>query len=241
MPQVNLATAFAAGLLSFVSPCVLPLVPAYLSFLTGSSLEDLKGHPVGKARRMRVMGHALAFVLGFTTIFVLLGLSASAVGGVLGAHRDLIARIGGVLIVIFGLHMMGVLRLPFLMMDKRMHLRGNQTYVASFLIGIGFAAGWSPCIGPILSGILLMASQEHQTQRAAADLLAYSLGLAAPFLIVATAVSWALRVLNKTKSLLPKIEFAAGVVMVVAGVVLASDSFLRVSGWFYQFVPVPKL
>lgn len=234
-------TAFAAGLLSFVSPCVLPLVPAYLSFLTGSSLEEMKGVSERSDARVRVMAHALAFILGFTTIFVLLGLSASALGGILGAHRDLIARIGGVLVVILGLHMMGVLRLPFLMMDKRLHVRGNQTYVASFVIGIGFAAGWSPCIGPILSGILLIASQEHQTQRAAADLLAYSLGLAIPFFVVAVAIGWALDALKRVKPILPKIEFAAGAIMVVAGVVLTSDSFLRISGWFYQFIPAPKL
>lgn len=238
--QVNLFTSFAAGLLSFVSPCVLPLVPVYLSLLTGSTLDDLREEARIRARA-QVLVHAVAFVCGFTVVFVLLGLTASEIGAFLGTYRDWIARVGGVIIIILGLHMLGVFRIPWLMMDKRVRVNANQTYAASFLVGIGFAAGWSPCIGPILSGILLLASQEKHVGQAALDLIFYSAGLAVPFLIVAVALGWALNALNRIKAWLPKIEFGAGIVMIAAGIVVASGSFLRISGWLYQYVPTPKL
>src|SRR5580704_12254339 len=165
-PELNFLTAFLAGLVSFVSPCVLPLVPSYLSFLTGTSLEDLKAETSLQARA-RVFGHALAFVCGFTVIFVLIGLSASAIGGLFTTYKDGIARVGGAIIIVLGLNMIGVFRIPMLAMDKRFHRRpGRQSLLVSFLVGIGFAAGWSPCIGPILSGIILLASQEHVAQAA---------------------------------------------------------------------------
>ena len=156
--HITAGIAFLAGLVSFVSPCVLPMVPAYLSLLTGESLEDLKTEPTARAR-VQTMAHAFAFVAGFSLIFVGLGLSASAIGGALDAHRVLIAQIGGTLVVVLGLHMMGMLRIPVLMMDARLHLQhGRRTLWTSGLVGIAFAAGWSPCIGPILAGILAIAS-----------------------------------------------------------------------------------
>jgi len=158
--QLNVATAFLAGLVSFVSPCVLPLIPAYLSFLTGSSLEELKAEQTS-AQRARVMGHAIAFVVGFTVVFMALGFTAGAIGNALLQYRDIIARIGGIVVIILGLNMIGVFKIPFLMMDKRPQWRSaNRSYLASFVVGLGFAAGWSPCIGPILAGILALASQQ---------------------------------------------------------------------------------
>jgi len=148
--QLNLVTAFLAGLVSFVSPCVLPLVPSYLSFLTGTSLEDLKAEPTAAAK-LHVLGHALAFVAGFTVIFVAIGLSASAIGGVFANNKRWVEIAGGTIIVVLGLHMMGVLRIPALMMDKRLRVQPRKPSLwVSFLVGLGFAAGWSPCIGPIL-------------------------------------------------------------------------------------------
>ncbi len=233
--------AFLAGLVSFVSPCVLPLVPAYLSLLTGSNLEELKAESASAATRARTLGHALAFIGGFTLVFVALGVSASAIGGVLSAHRLLIAQIGGFVVVILGLQMMGMLRIPFLMMDGRMHVQGRpRTYWTSAIVGVAFAAGWSPCIGPILAGILAIASQQHNGQ-AALLLLAYSLGLAVPFFFTALAIGAVLPILNRIKRALPAIEFAAGAFLVVVGLVLATNSFLSVAGWFYQFVPQPQL
>ena len=240
-PQVNVATAFAAGLLSFVSPCVLPLVPSYLSFLTGTSLEDLQAENDALVRA-RVLAHALAFISGFTVIFILIGLSASAVGSFFANNKDLVGRIGGAIIILLGLNMMGVFRIPMLMMDKRFHVQRphRQSYAISFLVGLGFAAGWSPCIGPILSGIILMASQE-QVWKAGFLLFVYSMGLAIPFLITAAAVRQSLGLLNRIKPYLRTIEFIAGLILVGTGIVLVTGSFQRVAGVFYQFVKPPAL
>jgi cytochrome c-type biogenesis protein len=238
--HITAGIAFLAGLVSFVSPCVLPMVPAYLSLLTGESLEDLKNEATARAR-VQTMGHAFAFVVGFSLIFVGLGLSASAIGGVLDANRVLIAQIGGALVVVLGLHMMGMLRIPLLMMDARLHLQHDRrTLWTSGLVGIAFAAGWSPCIGPILAGILAIASQQHSGQ-AAVLLSFYCLGLALPFLATAMAIGVILPLLARIKSWLPAIEFASGAFLVVVGLVLVNNAFLNVAGWFYQFVPQPNL
>jgi cytochrome c-type biogenesis protein len=238
--HITVGIAFLAGLVSFISPCVLPLVPAYLSLLTGESVEDLKAETASIARA-QTMAHAVAFVLGFSAVFVALGLTASAIGGVLNDNRVLIAQIGGAIVVILGLQMMGMLRIPFLMMDARAHVtQERRTVWTSAIVGIAFAAGWSPCIGPILAGILAIASQQHNGQ--AALLLAfYSLGLALPFLITAVAIGAVLPALNRIKRFLPAIEFGAGVFLVAVGLVLVNNAFLNVAGWFYQFVPQPKL
>ena len=239
-PHLNVLTAFLAGLVSFVSPCVLPLVPSYLSFLTGTSLEDLKTQD-SAAEKARVLAHAVAFVCGFTLIFVLIGLSASAIGSVFASNKDIIARIGGVIIIILGLNMLGIFRIPTLLMDKRFHLQSRkQSLAISFLVGIGFAAGWSPCIGPILSAIILLASQES-VPRATFYLFVYSLGLAIPFLIMALAITQSLAALNRLKRFLPAIEATAGVVLVATGIVLVTNNFVRVAGFFYQFVKPPSL
>ncbi|MFN2460964.1 MAG: cytochrome c biogenesis CcdA family protein [Candidatus Velthaea sp.] len=239
-PQLNIATAFLAGLISFVSPCVLPLIPAYLSFLTGSSLEELKAQQDASQRR-RVMLHALAFIGGFTVVFILFGLSASALGGAFFAYKDWIARIGGIVIIVLGLNMIGVFKIPLLAMDKRLQVRSaNRSFVASFLVGVGFAAGWSPCIGPILAAIIFMASQE-KTAQAAFLLLVYSLGLAIPFILTAAAITQALGALNRIKRYLGAIEIGAGAFLVATGVVLITGSFTRVAGFFYQYVQPPSL
>jgi cytochrome c-type biogenesis protein len=240
-PHITIWIAFVAGLVSFVSPCVLPLVPAYLSLLTGESLEDLKSATTAAARG-RTMALALAFVAGFSIVFIVLGLGASLAGGVLNAHRVLVAQIGGAIVIVLGLHMMGIIQIPFLMMDGRAHVQqsGRRTLWTSLIVGMAFAAGWSPCIGPILAGILAIASEQHNGE-AALLLAAYSLGLAVPFLATAAAVGVVLPILNKIKRALPIIEFAAGAFLVVVGLILVNNAFLNVAGWFYQFVPQPKL
>ena len=239
--HISVGIAFLAGLVSFVSPCVLPLVPAYLSLLTGSSLEELQAQESSSELRALAIGHAIAFIIGFTLVFVTLGLTASAIGGVLSAHRVLIAQLGGVVVVILGLQMTGMLRIPVLMRDTRVHHQHeHRTYWTSGLVGIAFAAGWSPCIGPILAGILAIASQQHNAE-AALLLLVYSLGLAVPFFLTAVAIGAVLPVLNRIKRFLPAIEFCAGVFMIAVGLVLVNNAFYTVAGWFYQFVPTPNL
>ncbi|MBV9719500.1 MAG: cytochrome c biogenesis protein CcdA [Candidatus Eremiobacteraeota bacterium] len=242
MPTTHITAgiAFLAGLVSFVSPCVLPLVPAYLSLLTGESVEDLQAETTARAR-VQTLAHAAAFVVGFSLIFIALGLSASEIGTTLAANRVLIAQIGGAIVVVLGLHMMGMIQIPWLMMDARLHLRHERaTFWTSWLVGMAFAAGWSPCIGPILAGILAIASQQHSAQ--AALLLAfYCLGLAVPFLIAAGAVGAVLPLLRRIRPTLRAIEFGAGAFLIVVGLVLVNDAFLNVAGWFYQFVPQPNI
>lgn len=235
-PQLNVATAFVAGVISFISPCVLPLIPAYLSFLTGSSVEELRDER-DAAQRARIVLHAVAFIGGFTVVFVALGFTASAVGNALIAYRELIARIGGIVVIVLGLNMIGVFRIPFLMMDKRPRWRSaNRSYAASFVVGLGFAAGWSPCIGPILAAILALATQQSYGE-ATGLLLIYSMGLAVPFLLTAAALARALGALERIKRFLGPIEIGAGAFMVAAGLVLVTGTFVRVAGFFYQYFP----
>lgn len=238
--NLNILTAFLAGLVSFVSPCVLPLIPAYLSFITGSSLEELHAQTAA-TERARVMIHALCFIAGFTLVFMSLGFTASAIGTALVDYRDWIAKIGGAIVVILGLNMIGVFKIPFLMMDKRPQWRaGKQSYLASFVVGLAFAAGWSPCVGPILAGILALATQERYGA-ATFLLFVYSMGLALPFFAVAAGISRALGALNRIKRYLGAIEIGAGAFLVATGLVLVTGTFGRVAGWFYQYVKPPSL
>lgn len=240
--QLNILTAFLAGLVSFISPCVLPLIPAYLSFITGSSLEELHTE-TASAERRRVILHALAFIAGFTVVFVSLGFTASAIGTALVTYRDWVAKIGGAIVVVLGLNMIGVFRIPMLMMDKRFHRRtapAKQSFAASFVVGLAFAAGWSPCVGPILAAILALASQERYGD-ATFLLFVYSMGLAVPFIAVAAGISRAIGVLNRIKRYLGAIEIGAGAFLVATGIVLVTGSFGRVAGFFYQYVKPPSL
>ncbi len=239
--HLTVGLAFVAGLISFISPCVLPLVPAYLSLLTGTRLEELREDDAA-ATRIRTLGHALAFVAGFTIVFVLLGASAGEFGSLLREYQVWIARVGGVLVIVLGLQMLGVVRIPFLMMDTRTHVRGRErTFFTSGLVGIAFAAGWSPCIGPVLAGILALASQQHDVLGAAGLLFVYSIGLAVPFILTAAGIGVVLPLLDKLKRWMRVIERVAGVFMIGVGIVLATNSFLVIAGWFYQFVPAPTL
>ena len=238
--NINIVTAFLAGVVSFVSPCVLPLIPAYLSFLTGSSLEELKAQ-TDAGDRARVLIHALAFIAGFTLVFMALGFTASAIGTALIEYRDWAAKIGGIVVIVLGLNMIGVFKIPFLMMEKRPQFRSaNRSYLASFLVGLGFAAGWSPCVGPILAGILALATQEKFAQ-ATFLLFVYSMGLALPFFITAAAISRSLGALSRVKRYLGAIEIGAGAFLVATGVVLITGTFGRVAGFFYQYVKPPSL
>ena len=239
--HVTAGLAFLAGLVSFVSPCVLPLMPAYLSFLTGSTIDELRGDLALNAR-LTAVAHAIAFIVGFTIVFVLLGATATVAGTALRENQVLIARIGGVIVIVLGLQMLGVLRLKFLAMDKRFQVHTKKrSFLASGLVGLAFAAGWSPCIGPILAAILTLAAQEHSVRQGAWLLFVYSMGLAVPFLVTAGALGFVLPVLGRIKYFLPAIEKAAGAFMILTGVVLVSNWFLRVAGFFYQYVPQPKL
>ncbi len=232
--SIGITIALTAGVLSFLSPCVLPLVPSYLSFVTGMSLEDLQE---GFDRR-RVMVHSLLFVSGFTLIFVLLGASATFIGSFLLYNSEWIARIGGVIIIIFGLHLTGVFRLLPLMSEKRIHLANRPAgHVGAVAVGIAFGAGWTPCIGPVLGAIMTMAASQEQLTAGMSLLFVYSMGLAIPFLLAALAMERFLQVFSRFRRFLPALQMAAGGLLVLLGILLVTGSFVVLAAWLNRFTP----
>lgn len=224
--------AFLAGLLSFLSPCVLPLVPSYVTFITGMSLEDLQ-----KSRRNTFL-HAVLFVIGFTLVFLALGAGATMLGQVMLRYRDWISRIGGVLVIVFGLYMLGVLNLGFLARDTRIHVADKPLgYLGTLLVGIAFGAGWSPCIGPILGAILTMAANEADLQRGLWLLLTYSMGLAVPFLLAAVMVERFLTLFAKHRAKMVWVNRIAGALLVLVGLLMVTNRFTMLATWLQDFTP----
>jgi cytochrome c-type biogenesis protein len=229
---VSLALAFAAGLASFLSPCVLPVVPGYVSFVTGVSLDDFQGEDASLVRR-RAAIHSALFILGFSLLFIALGVSATALGAVVRRALPLIQQLGGAVIVLFGLYLLGVLRVPFLMQEKRVQLANKPAgMLGSIVAGVAFGAGWTPCIGPVLASILLYAGVSATVLQGATLLTAYAIGLGVPFFVAAVAFNW---FLSRTRFLRPwlrPIERAAGVVMIIAGGLLFTGRFAVLSRMF---------
>lgn len=224
--------AFVAGLLSFLSPCVLPLVPSYVGFITGMTLPEVTG------RRRVALTHALLFVAGFSLIFVLLGASATALGRVLNYYQVWLQRVGGVLIILFGLLCLGVFKGGLLNQERRVHLERKPVgYLGSLLVGMAFAAGWTPCIGPVLGGILGLAATSGDVTRGMQLLAAYSAGLALPFLIAAVAVESFLDWFQRFRRFLPWVMRISGVLLIVVGVLLVSGEFTRLAGWLQGLTP----
>ena len=222
--------AFGAGLLSFVSPCVLPLVPAYLAYLGTQAVEDAAN---GRSR-WTVFLHGLFFVLGFSAIFVALGAAASGVGRLLYAYLPLLTKVGGVVIVIFGLHTLGLFSIPFLYRDTRYHYRPRKLgYLSSALMGFFFGAGWSPCAGPTLGAILTLALNEATVGRGAALLFVYSMGLGIPFLLVALGIERATGILQRARRLMRGVTIVSGLFLIALGVVV----FIGRLGWLTQWIP----
>jgi cytochrome c-type biogenesis protein len=235
--SVGVVVAFSAGLFSFLSPCVLPLFPSYVSFITGMSVSDLTADLTGAARR-RVMLHALAFVLGFSLVFVGLGASFSAAGQFLLDYRDLIRRVGGVLIVVFGLYIAGVLRVGLLGRTAQFQIREKPAgYLGSLAVGITFAIGWTPCVGPILGAILSLAGTAETFQRGIGLLVAYSAGLGVPFLLSAVALGSFLRFFKRYRPFIPVMERAAGILLVVVGVLVFTNYYIVLNSWAISLTP----
>ncbi len=238
MIEVTLAGALLAGLLSFLSPCVLPLVPAYLSYISGVSVNELRAEGAGGARR-RALIQSVWFIAGFSLIFIALGASASLIGQWLLAHMALLGKIAGAIIVVFGLHYAGILRIPFLMMDARMDTsRLNARHgFGALLLGAAFAFGWTPCVGPILGAILAIAGASAELWRGVALLAAYSLGLAIPFLAAALATDAFLRWSQGFKRHLEIVEKISGLLLIIVGALIFAGSFSVIAGWLIQTFP----
>jgi len=236
--SVGILAALTAGLISFVSPCVLPMVPAYLSFVSGLSIEEMRATgESGSVHRKRVLANCLSFVAGFSLVFILLGASASAVGTFLQANMGILAKIAGLVIVFFGLNTLGIIKLPFLNYEKRFHQNKKAAgVVGSFVVGLAFAFGWTPCIGPILGTILGIAGAQDTVMKGVILLAAYSLGLGIPFLLAGVSVDRFFEVSSHFKKQFRVIEIVSGTFMIVVGWMIFFNVFSRfsnvISTWF---------
>jgi cytochrome c-type biogenesis protein len=230
-----------AGLLSFLSPCVLPLVPPYLSYIGGTTIEELTdeggiSHDVWR----RVVLSALCFVLGFTTVFLLLGASASALGQVIQAWRGELAVVAGIVIILFGLHFLGLLPINLLYREARYHHRHDSdgvSFLGAYVIGVAFAFGWTPCVGPILTAVLALAAREGTLVGGMKLLFVYSMGLGVPFMLAALAVGRFLAMLRRFRSQLGRVEKAMGAVLVITGILFLTGSMNGLGQWMLETFP----
>lgn len=239
--EVSYAAAAGAGLLSFLSPCVLPLVPAYMCFLGGVSLEQISGadgQPVPRATTRRVFIAAIAFVLGFSAVFVALGAGASTVSGLILQNKLLLGKIAGVLIILFGLHFMGIFRLAFLNYEARFHLRDRPAGIAgAFILGVAFAFGWTPCIGPVLATVLTVAARDESLAFGTSLLAAYAAGLGVPFLLAAAGTGPFMRWMARFRRHMQRVEMVVGGLLVVTGILFLFNSFEVLAFWLLEAFP----
>ena len=240
MMEITFFGAFVAGLLSFVSPCVLPLIPAYISFLGGASLGQLTEEGgVDSATQRRVFYSAFAFVLGFSTIFISLGATATALSTLIAQHSLLLSQIAGTILVIFGLHYMGVFRIGFLNFEKRFHLENKPAgLIGSYILGLAFAFGWTPCVGPILASVLMVAASGDSTSYGVLLLTVYAAGLGIPFLIAAFAVKPFMAFISRFKKQMRKIEITISVLLIITGIAIFTGDLAEVANWLLNTFPV---
>ena len=237
MTNVTIAAALVAGMLSFLSPCVLPLVPPYLVYLTGTSLERLAGAETEPRVRRETIAAAILFVLGFSTVFVALGASASAIGGLLRIYSGPLAVLAGIGIIVMGLHFLGLTPIAWLMREKRLEMAKPVGLWGAYLMGLAFALGWTPCIGPILAAILAVAASEATVLKGAGMLAVYSLGLGVPFLIAALAVEPFAAFLARFRAHLGLVEKTMGGLLVLTGIAFLTGTVSEASYWLLQTFP----
>jgi len=236
MLEVSFAAALFGGLISFLSPCVLPLVPPYLSYLAGVTLDEMQARDDWAVRRRAILT-ALLFVAGFTTVFVLLGASASALGNVVRQHIGLLSTLAGVAIIVMGLHFMGLFRIGFLYREARLSPTKSVGVSGAYVMGLAFAFGWTPCIGPILAAILSIAAAEATVTKGAGLLAVYSAGLGIPFLIAALMIEQFSKLFARMKGQLVNVERAMGVLMVITGIGFLTGTVSNVSIWLLETFP----
>jgi len=241
-PDITLVIAFAAGFLSFVSPCVLPLVPSYLIYITGLTLEELTNQTDRSRVRATIILNSLFFILGLTAVFVAFGASASLIGHLLFTYQDFMRKAGGILIVIFGLYVMGVLKLNFLLTEKRIHMQSRPAgYIGSLLVGMAFAAGWTPCVGPILGTILMLAGTSDSMMTGVKLLSSYSLGIGLPLFAIALSLDPFIHYFKRIRHYMYGISVVSGVFLILVGVMLYTNSLALITGelerrgigWYY--------
>lgn len=237
----SIFVAFSAGLITFFSPCIFPLIPGYLSFMSGETIENLKtGETDSKlSPRLKAFLGALFFGLGFTIVFVALGASATSIGSFFKEYQRILAQIGGVVVIIFGLHMIGVFKIKFLMKTARINYTKKSVpfYVNAFILGFVFVLGWTPCIGPILASILTVASQESSVTQGMGLLLVYSLGLWIPFLISALAINEVMAAVKKAGKAVMWVERIAGILLILIGILLVTNSMETLTIYLTKLLP----
>jgi cytochrome c-type biogenesis protein len=222
--------AFVAGIVSFLSPCVLPLVPGYVSLISGAGVEELQSQQAGLLRK--VMLNSLAFIVGFSVVFITLGALSTAVGQLLARYKSVLAQVAGVVIILFGLHLTGIFRINALYADKRLHsVKGGSTMLGAFVIGFAFAFGWTPCVGPILAVILGFASQQDSVAKGILLLTVYSLGLAVPFLLTSLGIERFLKFYSRFRAHMHALEVASGALLIVLGALLVFGRFTLLSNY----------
>lgn len=233
--NLSVVVAFSAGLFSFLSPCVLPLFPSYLSYITGMSVEQLQE---ARVQRWRVLGHSAAFIAGFSMVFMTMGASLSALGQVLVGYRDLIRQGGGILILLFGLYIAGLLPLGWLGRYRQLQLRHKPAgFVGSWLVGVTFAVGWVPCVGPILGSILSLAANVETVSTGVTLLGVYSAGLALPFFLSSLALGAFLAAVRRFRPWIPVVERAAGILLILVGLLVVSNYFVVLNAYAISLTP----
>ena len=236
--SVSLITAFGAGVLSFVSPCVLPIVPGYLSFISGANVSQYRESEAPRALVRRVAITSLFFVLGFSTVFVALGAAATLVGYYLQQYKRVLGMIGGALIIVLGLHTAGIFRIPWLLYEKRAEVRSKPLgLLGAYVVGLAFAFGWTPCIGPILGAILVYASQQETVSQGVLLLTSYSLGLGIPFLLSGMAINGFFAASGRLKCHMRAVEIASGGLLVAVGLLLVTDRLTILAVYFSRLFP----
>src|SRR5437762_7559396 len=233
MDQVPIYTAFVAGLVSFLSPCVLPLVPGYISIISGSSLDQLKAQEKDSALFRTVLMNSIMFIIGFSITFILLGATATWVGQVFLRRRRLLGQLAGLILIVFGIHLIGIFKINFLYRDKRFHnVEKPRGLLGALVLGFAFAFGWTPCIGPILSGVLTIASTKQTVTEGMFLLAVYSAGLGIPCLLTSLALNKFLSFYGRFKKHFHAVEVASGALVIAVGLLMVTGSLSRLAAWF---------
>ena len=227
---VSFQAAFAAGLLSFFSPCILPLIPAYFTFITGLSVDELTSD--SKKTRQKIIFATFAYVCGFSFVFILLGASASFMGGFVSRYSDIIRYAGGVIILVFGLHLLGVINIKGLNFEKKIHLSEKPIHLfGTFIIGMAFGAGWSPCIGPMLGSILILAGTQATVTKGMLLLAVYSAGLALPFILISFFINKIFEFMKRATKFIIYVNKMSGFLLIIVGILLITDKFTMLAGF----------
>lgn len=227
----SLISAFLGGIFSFISPCVLPLIPIYISYISGISLEEL----MERGKTLPVLLNSLFFVLGFTVVFVFYGASATFIGNLISEYKFILSKIGGIIIIIFGIHLTGLFRLKFLDYERKLNLKSEKTsYISSFIMGFAFSFGWTPCIGPILASIIVLAASKETLFKGMILLFTYSLGLGIPFILSGIFINYFFKAFSKIKRHFRKIEIIAGILLIILGIFVFFDIIQILSNFLPQ-------